>query len=133
MPILHAPTLLEFSTRLFVAAGVPEDEAAVVAKNLVGANLRGHDSHGVLRLPQYVDFLRRGDYRVRQGLKVESEAPGVVVVDGGWGFGQVQAHRLLDRIIPRAKVPRPGLGRRGGTSATSGGWGNTPSGRRRRG
>ena len=54
MPTLHAPTLLDFATRLFAAAGVPEADASVVAQNLVGANLRGHDSHGVLRIPQYV-------------------------------------------------------------------------------
>ncbi len=104
MPILHAPALLDFATRLFVASGVPEEDASIVAKNLVGANLRGHDSHGVLRLTQYVDFLRQGAYRAGVDLLVESEAPGVVVSDGGWGFGQVQSHRLLDLILPRAKA-----------------------------
>jgi len=104
VPILHAPTLLDFATRLFVAAGVPEDDAATVGRNLVGANLRGHDSHGVLRLPQYVDFLRKGDYKVGVDLAIETESPAVVVVDGGWGLGQVQAHKLLDLVIPRAKA-----------------------------
>ncbi len=104
MPNLPAPTLLDFASRLFVAAGVPEGDASIVASNLVGANLRGHDSHGVLRLPQYVDFLRKGDYRIGVDLKVENESPGVVVVDGQWGLGQVQAHRLLELIVPRAKA-----------------------------
>lgn len=103
MPTLHAPTLLDFAARLFAAAGVPEGDASTVAKNLIGANLRGHDSHGVLRIPQYIDFLRRGDYRVGVELAVENEAPGVVVVDGRWGLGQVQAHRLLDLVLPKAK------------------------------
>ena len=103
MPNLPAPTLLDFATRLFAAAGVPDADAAIVARNLVGANLRGHDSHGVLRIPQYVDFLRKGDYRVGVELEVDRESPGVVVVDGHWGLGQVQAHRLLDLVIPRAR------------------------------
>jgi uncharacterized oxidoreductase len=103
VPTLHAPTLLDFATRLFTAVEVPEADASVVASNLVGANLRGHDSHGVLRIPQYVDFLRKGDYQVGVDLKVENDSPGVVVVDGQWGLGQVQAHRLLDRIIPKAR------------------------------
>ena len=103
MPILHAPTLLDFATRLFVASGVPEEDARIVAKNLVGANLRGHDSHGVLRLTQYVEFLKNGDYKAGVDLIVESEAPGVVVVDGQWGFGQVQAHRMLDLILVKAR------------------------------
>ena len=87
MPTLHAPTLLDFATRLFAAVGVPISDALVVAENLVGANLRGHDSHGVLRIPQYIDFLRKGDYQVGVDLKVETESPGVVVVDGQWGSG----------------------------------------------
>ena len=103
MPNLHAPTLLDFATRLFTAVGVPEAEAPTVAKNLIGANLRGHDSHGVLRIPQYIDFLRKGEYRIGVDLEVVRESPGVVVVNGQWGLGQVQAHRLLDRIIPKAR------------------------------
>jgi uncharacterized oxidoreductase len=56
-----------------------------------------------LRIPQYLDFLRNGDYHVGVELKIENEAPGVVIVDGQWGLGQVQAHRLLDLIIPKAR------------------------------
>jgi uncharacterized oxidoreductase len=104
VPNLPAPTLLDFAARIFVAAGVPEADADVVAKNLIGANLRGHDSHGVLRIPQYVDFLRKGDYQIGVDLKVENDSPGVVVVDGQWGLGQVQAHRLLDLVIPKARA-----------------------------
>jgi hydroxycarboxylate dehydrogenase B len=104
VPTLHAPTLLDFAARLFTAVGVPEADASVVAENLVGANLRGHDSHGVLRIPQYIDFLRKGDYRVGVELKVENDSPGVVVVDGQWGLGQVQAHRMLDLVIAKAKA-----------------------------
>lgn len=103
MPTLQAPTLLDFATRLFTAVGVPEADASIVAKNLIGANLRGHDSHGVLRIPQYIDFLRKGDYQIGVGLEVQNESAAVVVVDGQWGLGQVQAHRLLDLVIPRAR------------------------------
>ena len=116
MPTLHAPTLLDFATRLFTAVGVPEADASVVASNLIGANLRGHDSHGVLRIPQYLDFLRKGDYQIGVDLKVENESPGVVVVDGQWGLGQVQAHRLLDLVIPKAKA----LGLASGTARNFG-------------
>jgi uncharacterized oxidoreductase len=104
MPTLTAPILAEFTVRIFEAAGAPQAEAAVVAASLVGANLRGHDSHGVLRVPQYVDFLRRGEYRSGAELRVERETPAVVVCDGQWGFGQVQAHRLLDLIVPKARA-----------------------------
>lgn len=104
MPSYRADVLTEFVARLFAAAGVPEQDAGTVAHSLVGANLRGHDSHGVMRVPQYVDFLRKGAYRTGVELKVEHETPAVVVCDGQWGLGQVQAHRLLDLILPRAQA-----------------------------
>jgi len=104
VPRLSADALGSFVERLFVASGVPEEESRVVAANLIGANLRGHDSHGVLRVPQYLDFLRRGEYKVGVPLRIEREGPATVVCDGGWGFGQVQAHRLLDLVIPRARA-----------------------------
>lgn len=104
MPRLSADALTAFVERLFTASGVPEADAKVVTANLVGANLRGHDSHGVLRVPQYLDFVRKGDYALNVELKVEKDGPAVVVCDGQWGFGQVQAHRLLDLILPRAEA-----------------------------
>jgi hydroxycarboxylate dehydrogenase B len=103
VPTISAETLSDFTTRIFEAAGVPREEALMVASGLVGANLRGHDSHGVLRTTQYMDFLQKGDYRTGVDLLVEREGPAVVSCDAQWGFGQVQAHRLLDRILPRAQ------------------------------
>lgn len=103
MPILSSATLSDFAARIFLAAGVPEADAALVATSLVGANLRGHDSHGVMRVPQYVDFIERGEYKTGVELEVLSDTPAVVVCDGHWGLGQVQAMRLLDLILPRAR------------------------------
>jgi uncharacterized oxidoreductase len=104
VPILTATELALFASRLFQAAGVPTADADLVAESLVGANLRGHDSHGVMRVPQYVDFLDRGEYRTGVELSVEHETPAVVVCEANWGLGQVQAHRLLDLILPKAKA-----------------------------
>jgi uncharacterized oxidoreductase len=104
MPILSADVLRDFTTGLLVRAGASVEESRVVATSLVESNLRGHDSHGVMRAPQYVGFLERGEYRAGVELVVVSEAPGVVVCDAQWGFGQVQAHRLLDRIVPKARA-----------------------------
>jgi uncharacterized oxidoreductase len=95
--------LTDFATELLFAAGVPRAEAVVVATSLVEANLRGHDSHGVMRIPQYVGFIERGEYRYGVELEIEHETPALVVCDGRWGLGQVQAHRLLDLVIPKAR------------------------------
>jgi uncharacterized oxidoreductase len=104
MPTLSAADLTEFAAALFRDAGVPADEAQTVAASLVGANLRGHDSHGVMRVPQYVGFFRDGLYSAGVDLLIEQETPALIVCDAQWGFGQVQAHRILDRIIPKAQM-----------------------------
>jgi uncharacterized oxidoreductase len=56
-----------------------------------------------MRLPQYIGFIERGEYRHGVDLKIERETPAAVVCDGQWGLGQVQAHRLLDLVIPKAR------------------------------
>ena len=104
MPTIHAPILRDFAVRLFQAVGVPTADAEIVAAHLVGANLRGHASHGVLRIAQYVDFLAKGVYQAGVDLRVESETPTVVVADGQMGLGPVQAHRLLERVMPKAQA-----------------------------
>src|SRR5205085_7190217 len=86
------------------AAGVPDPDAAVVARHLVGANLAGHDSHGVLRIPQYLQYLREGKFRPGVGLDVLNETPAALAADANWGLGQVQAHHLLARLIPKARA-----------------------------
>jgi hydroxycarboxylate dehydrogenase B len=110
VPTLLAPELTGFAAELLVAVGVPRDEATIVATSLVGANLRGHDSHGVMRLPQYVGFLEQGQYRSGVELKVHHETPAAIVCDGQWGLGQVQAHRLLDLLIPKAAAVGAAVG-----------------------
>jgi uncharacterized oxidoreductase len=104
VPRFPAEVLERFASQLFEAAGVPADEAAVVARSLVGANLRGHDSHGLMRVPQYLGFVAKGEYRPGAALVVEHETPAAVVCDAQWGFGQVQAHRLLDHLVPKARA-----------------------------
>ena len=103
MPTLSAATLLPFTQALFQAAGVPEAGTAVVANSLVDANLCGHDSHGVMRVPQYVESLRKGTYQTDAPLTVLSETPALLAADANWGLGQVQAYRLLDRLLPKVR------------------------------
>ncbi len=104
MPTFSAPTLISFTQTLFEAAGVGTGDAAIVARSLVDANLCGHDSHGVMRAPQYLDFLRKGIFRANVDLTVLSETPAVLAVDANWGLGQPQAYRLLGRLLAKARA-----------------------------
>jgi uncharacterized oxidoreductase len=102
VPQLPAETLFSFARSLFVAGGVPADEAEVVARSLVEANLRGHDSHGLIRIMQYLDAIADGRLKPGASFRVVKETPALVVADGGWGLGQVQAHRLVERLAAKA-------------------------------
>ncbi len=103
MPTFLVDAIERFAMNLMVAGGVPEAEAGVVVSSLVGANLRGHDSHGVMRIPQYLEFVRDGKVRCGVDLEILSETPALIAADAQWGLGQVQAHRLLGRLIEKAR------------------------------
>ncbi|HUQ68129.1 MAG TPA: Ldh family oxidoreductase, partial [Planctomycetaceae bacterium] len=60
MPTLSAAVLQSFTESRFQAAGVEAGNARIVADSLVDANLRGHDSHGVMRVPFYIGSLKNG-------------------------------------------------------------------------
>ena len=103
MPTFAAQTLAAITQSLFEAAKVPAADAALVARSLVDANLCGHDSHGVMRVPQYIDFLRKGTFKPGVALTTLNETPAVLAADANWGLGQVQAYRLLNQLIPKAR------------------------------
>ena len=101
--ILPADRLKQFGTALFLAADVPQDEAEIVSASLVDANLCGHDSHGVMRIPSYVRQLQKGELVAGAKLEPESETGALLAADAGFGFGQVQTVRLIERLLPKAK------------------------------
>jgi uncharacterized oxidoreductase len=82
---------------IFQTAGCSPTEANCIAAHLVEANLVGHDSHGVIRVAPYVQWLRAGKVLANQSLEVVFENEAIAIVDGQGGFGQSigeQATRL---------------------------------------
>lgn len=104
MPTFSAPVLEDFAAGVFQALDVPQVDARRVAQSLVDANLCGHDSHGLIRVVQYAEALRDGRLKTRAEFSVAKQTAGVLVAEGGWGLGQVMAHKLLERLIPRAQA-----------------------------
>lgn len=94
MNIQHE-ALTRFVMRVFEKAGSEAAEAERIARSLVEANLVGHDSHGVIRVPHYVSYLHRGMVRANQTLRVVFETEVISVLDGGFGFGQVIGHAAM--------------------------------------
>ena len=90
---LHIPvkSLTDLVTDVFARVGSSPEEARRVATSLVGANLAGHDSHGVIRVPRYVDWVHSGDIVPNQTVERVVDTPALAVVDGRYGFGQTVA------------------------------------------
>ncbi len=82
-------SLKGFTAKVLTGAGSEETEAALVAENLVSANLRGIDSHGVVRLPVYVERVRKGLIVTPAATRVVRQMPAAALLDGGNGWGAV--------------------------------------------
>ena len=54
MAIINASTLTSVALNIFKGIGLSDEEAGIISEHLVGSNLRGHDSHGIIRIPTYV-------------------------------------------------------------------------------
>jgi uncharacterized oxidoreductase len=95
-------TLDAFVTRIFVAAGCADEEAARVSHYLIQANLTGHDSHGVVRVPRYVDMLRDGGVFAGRAARIVFENDSMAVVDGCMGLGQTVTPQAVEIGIAKA-------------------------------
>jgi LDH2 family malate/lactate/ureidoglycolate dehydrogenase len=90
-----ADTLVDYGVRILRAHGVPVSDARLVAESLVTADIWGHPSHGMLRLPWYVARLQSGAMRPVTETKTVTSFAAVSVIDGHDGIGQVVTHRAV--------------------------------------
>ena len=98
-----AADLERLAAAIFTSAGCSTAESERIARYLVGANLAGHDSHGVVRVPRYVQLLRDGLVVADQEVDVLVDTPVLAVVDGKYGFGQTVAPRAVEIGIEKCK------------------------------
>jgi hydroxycarboxylate dehydrogenase B len=103
---IHIPAdaLTDFCAEIFACTGCELEEAGRVSASLVDANLTGHDSHGVIRVPRYVDWVRTGDLIPNQSMERVVDTPVIGVVDGRFGFGQTMAPMAVDIGVEKAKA-----------------------------
>jgi LDH2 family malate/lactate/ureidoglycolate dehydrogenase len=102
-------TLRDLGTRMLAALGVPDVDAALVADSLVQADLWGHQSHGLLRLPWYAARLRSGVMRAVTDPAVLSDTGPLVLLDGRDGIGQVLTERARTMAVERARTHGVGV------------------------
>lgn len=104
MPTLSTDQIAGAAAALFAAAGTPADKARTVAGLLAEANGAGHDSHGLIRVPQYLAAVEDGRIDPAAEVEIERETPITAVLDGHWGFGQVAMTRAVEVALDKASA-----------------------------
>ena len=104
MPVFSDEYLRRVTFHIYRAEGVPEEEAKIVAEHQVKANLAGHDSHGVIHIPEYVERIHRGHIVPGAPFEVVQESPTTARINGNWGFGFVVTEKAMRMAIEKAKT-----------------------------
>ncbi|MFQ5997350.1 MAG: Ldh family oxidoreductase [Dehalococcoidales bacterium] len=95
--------LYEFTREVFTRAGLPPKDAEAEAGALLWANLRGVDSHGVLRIPWYVENIDTGVMNPRPNIQIIKETPTTFFVEADRAMGPVATIFMVDLVVPKAK------------------------------
>src|SRR5205085_12604591 len=107
MTVVSAARLTELVAAIMHAAGCSVEESHTIARRLVDSNLVGHDSHGVIRVSKYLEWMRAGWLVPNQRPTVVVESDAFAIIDGNRGFGQVIGEFATRHGI--AKAARSGI------------------------
>jgi uncharacterized oxidoreductase len=103
MPTLKGEQLEKIAFHLFCAAGAPEEHSRIVSQHLADNNMAGHDSHGFIRVIQYIRQIKEGVIIPAAKPEIIGDAPATAQVDGHSGFGAVAAKFSMELAIGKAK------------------------------
>jgi len=106
--VISSADLHRFASALFATAGVVPAMAEEWAKSLVWANLRGVDSHGVLRIPGYIERVKRKDINPAPNMRVEKRAGAIAVLEADRAPGAVAMAAAMAEAIARAREAHVG-------------------------
>jgi len=104
MPTVPAAKLIELVATIMHAGGSGIAEAQTIAQRLVDSNLVGHDSHGVLRVGKYLEWVRMGWLAPNTPPTIVFESETMAIIDGNRGFGQVIGEFATKLGIAKAGV-----------------------------
>jgi LDH2 family malate/lactate/ureidoglycolate dehydrogenase len=108
-PRFSVERLERWVCRIFRSEGLSDEHAQTVAKVLVWANLRGMDTHGVLRVPSYVRFIRAGDLNPRPALAARNETAACVLLDADRAAGPIAMTRAAELAMQKAREAGAGV------------------------
>ena len=104
MASLTVGRAIERATELLIDAGMEPSNAAISANAIVASDRWGIGSHGLMRLPFYLERLKAGGINSKAALKKVTDMPGLVIFDGEDGLGHWQLHHASHLAAERAKV-----------------------------
>jgi L-2-hydroxycarboxylate dehydrogenase (NAD+) len=100
----NSHTLFEFIKQLFIKTGCTEADASTVADVLLAAELRGIESHGLLRIPDYYNLWKTKRINTCPDIKIVHETPCTAVIDGDSALGMITGKKAMQLAIDKAKV-----------------------------
>jgi LDH2 family malate/lactate/ureidoglycolate dehydrogenase len=107
--VVHADELKRLVGGIFARKGMAEAHAAIVADVLVWANLRGTDSHGVSRVPRYLEMIEAGELNPRPAIRIETETPASLLIDADRAAGPVAMTAAMEAASRKARDAGIGL------------------------
>ncbi len=103
MPLISHRELKLFASAIFRAAGSGQAESDLVAEYLVRANLTGMDSHGIIRIPDYIKMVKEGRLIPNAKPKIVKQRRATAMVDAQFGYGQIAGKMAMELAIEKAK------------------------------
>lgn len=119
MQSVSPPQLAALVRDIFARRGMSEAHAALVADVLVWAELRGMETHGVMRVPRYVDFIRKGDLNVKASIRPTLETAACVLLDADRAAGPVAMMEATRAACDKARASGIGFALVRGTTHTA--------------
>lgn len=96
--------LKEFCTEIFEKVGISEVEARTVSDNLIEAQLRGVQSHGIAKVVDYADYIEKGKFNAKPDIQILKESISTISIDGDHGMGAVLGKFAMEKCIEKAKI-----------------------------
>ncbi|MDD5191087.1 MAG: Ldh family oxidoreductase [Dehalococcoidales bacterium] len=103
-PLVQPEPLRQFCIEALKKAGIPDEDACIVAGIQLEADLRGVHSHGSIAIIGYAGRIKAGGNKANPNIHIISEAPAYALVDGDDGLGQIVAYRAMEICIRKAKA-----------------------------
>ena len=98
-----AKVILRFIHKVFMAAGMPEEESSIVSELMTEADINGSDGHGIFRLPGYIRRIKEGGINLKPNIRIERQKSGMALVDGDNAQGHLVMRFCTELAMKKAK------------------------------